>query len=50
MVLSHRLPEDILRAYGLGFAETLTARAELEAGSQAKMLSNHVRLFADGTA
>jgi hypothetical protein len=50
MVLSHRLPEDILRAYGLGFAETLTARAELEADSQAKMLSDHVGLFADGTA
>jgi hypothetical protein len=50
MVLSHRLPEDIPRAYCLGFVETLTARAELEAGSQAKMLSDHVGLFADGTA
>ncbi|MCX4591326.1 hypothetical protein OG819_16715 [Streptomyces sp. NBC_01549] len=28
MVLSNRLPEDMLRAYCLGFAETLTARAE----------------------
>ncbi|MGW4676527.1 glycoside hydrolase domain-containing protein [Streptomyces sp. NPDC004324] len=50
MVLSHLLPEDMLRAYCLGFAETLTARAELEAGSRAKMLSNHVRLFSDGMA
>ncbi|WP_329367265.1 hypothetical protein [Streptomyces sp. NBC_01483] len=50
MVLSHLFPEDMLRAYCLGFAETLTARAELEAGSQAKVRSNHVRLFADGTA
>ncbi|WP_329533732.1 hypothetical protein OG568_29455 [Streptomyces sp. NBC_01450] len=50
MVLSHLLPEDMLRACCLGFAETLTARAELEAGSQAKMLSDHVGLLADGTA
>jgi peptidoglycan hydrolase-like protein with peptidoglycan-binding domain len=50
MVLSHLLPEDRLRNYCLGFAEALIARAGLEARSQAKMKSNHARLFADGSA
>ena len=50
MVLSHLLPEDRLRNYCLGFADALIARAGLEARSQAKMKSNHARLFADGTA
>lgn len=50
MVLSHPLSEDELREYCLRLAETLTARAGLEARSQVKMQSNHARLFSDGTA
>ncbi|WP_338486390.1 glycoside hydrolase domain-containing protein [Streptomyces sp. SCSIO 75703] len=50
MVLSHLLPEDRLRNYCLGFADTLIAHAGLEARSQAKMKSNHARLFADSSA
>jgi len=50
MVLSHLLPDDMLREFCRGFAETLTAHAGLEAGSPAKMKSNHARLFTDGKA
>jgi hypothetical protein len=50
MILSHLLPEDRLRNYCLGFADSLIARAGLEARSQAKMRSNHARLFSDGSA
>lgn len=50
MVLSHLLPDDMLREFRLGFAATLTAHAGLEASSQAKMKSNHARLFTDGKA
>ncbi|WP_328671106.1 hypothetical protein [Streptomyces sp. NBC_00328] len=49
-VLSHLLPDDMLREFRLGFAATLTAHAGLEAGSRAKMKSNHARLFTDGKA
>ncbi|RPE42868.1 uncharacterized protein DUF1906 [Streptomyces sp. Ag109_O5-1] len=50
MILSHLLPEDRLKNYCLGFADTLIARAGLEARSQAKLKSNHARLFAGDPA
>lgn len=50
MILSHLLPEDRLRNYCLGFADELVARAGLESRSQAKMRSNHARLFSGGSA
>lgn len=50
MILSHLLPADTLRPYCLGFAETLTSLAGLEARSRAKLLANHAELYADGTA
>ncbi|MEV5433335.1 glycoside hydrolase domain-containing protein [Streptomyces sp. NPDC052701] len=50
MIFSHLLPEDKLKRYCLGFADELIARAGLEARSQAKMQSNHARLFTGGSA
>ncbi|RSS96148.1 DUF1906 domain-containing protein [Streptomyces sp. WAC02707] len=50
IIPSHLLPADKLGRYCLGFADEVIARAGLEARSQAKMHSNHARLYAGGSA
>ncbi|MFD7704999.1 glycoside hydrolase domain-containing protein [Streptomyces caelestis] len=50
IVYSHLLPEDMLRPYCRGFADILVERAGVEARSQAKMLSDHTKLFTEGAA
>ncbi|RZB18641.1 DUF1906 domain-containing protein [Streptomyces sp. F001] len=45
VILPHLLPSDKLREYCNGFADSLMARAGLEARSQAKYLANHAESF-----